>query len=206
MWAYFGFDKKPGFCYNVFRNANYFPKKVLQRTKINHQITAPEVRVISEEGEQIGVLKTSEALKLALDNGLDLVEVSPLAKPPVVKLIDIAKFRYQQKKMEQQQKKKAKRTEVKTIWLSVRISDHDMQVKAKKVDEFLTDGDVVKIELRMRGREQAYGDLGRQQVEKFTSMLTHAFKTESPIKRMGGTWSVTISASKELPPKTPKAS
>jgi translation initiation factor IF-3 len=168
----------------------------LLKTKVNHQITAPEVRVVNEEGQQVAIMKTSEALKLAIENGLDLVEISPQARPPVVKIIDFAKFKYQQKKAEQQQKKNAKKTEVKTIWISVRISDHDMEIKAKKVTEFLTDGDVVKIELRMRGREQAYGDLGRQQLLKFLSIITHPYRIEVPVKRMGGTWSVFIAPSK----------
>lgn len=168
----------------------------MQKTRINHQITAPEVRLINDLGEQIGVMKTSEALALSLEHGLDLVEVSPMAKPPVVKLIDFAKYKYQQKKLEQQQKKNAKKTEVKTIWLSVRISEHDMQVKAKKVTEFLTDGDLVKIELRMRGREQAYGELGHKQLQLFLTFITQVYKVEVPIKRMGGTFSVTIAPSK----------
>lgn len=171
----------------------------MQKTRINHQITAPEVRVINEEGEQIGVMSTGEALKIAVENGLDLVEVSPLARPPVVKLIDIAKFRYQQKKLEQQQKKKAKKTEMKTIWLSVRISEHDMQIKAKKVAEFLEEGDMVRIELRMRGREQAFGDLAQKQLSTFLTLITHPYRTEIPLKRMGGTFSVTVAPSKETP-------
>ena len=141
-------------------------------------------------------MSTSEALKLALDNGLDLVEVSPVANPPVAKLIDFAKYKYQQKKLEQQQKKKAKKTEVHTIWLSMRISEHDMQIKAKKVMEFLADGDLVKVELRMRGREQAFGDQGRQQLQIFITMLTTPHRIEVPMKRMGGTWSVTVAPSK----------
>lgn len=162
------------------------------KVKLNHQIKAPTLRVISEDGEQIGIMKTSEALALAQEHGLDLVEVSPVAQPPVAKLIDFAKYKYQQKKMEQQQKKKAKKTEVKTIWLSVRISEHDMQIKANKVMEFLTDGDLVRIELRMRGREQAYGELGRQQLANFLKLITVPNKIEVPMKRMGGTWSVTL--------------
>ncbi len=166
------------------------------KTRINHQIKAPELRVINEEGQQVGILKTSAALALALENGLDLVEVSPNANPPVAKLIDFAKFRYQQKKMEQQQKKNAKKVEVKTIWLSVRISEHDMGIKAKKVSEFLGDGDLVKIELRMRGREQAYGDLGQKQISTFLTLITTPYRVEVPIKRMGGTFSVTVAPTK----------
>lgn len=166
------------------------------KTRINHQINVPEVRVINDQGEQIGVMKTSAALALALEHGLDLVEVSPQARPPVVKLIDFAKFRYQQKKAEQQQKKNATKTQVKTIWISVRISEHDMQIKAKKITEFLQDGDLVRIELRMRGREQAYGELGRQQLDKFTKMIAVPNRVEVPLKRMGGTWSITIAPTK----------
>ena len=166
------------------------------KTRINHQIKAAEVRVVSENGEQIGVMRLSEALVLANEHGLDLVEVSPLANPPVCKLIDFAKFRYQQKKLEQQQKKNAKKVELKTIWISMRISEHDMQIKANKVMEFLKDGDVVKVELRMRGREQAYGDIGRQNLEKFLTQLTSPYRVEVPLKRMGGTWSVTVAPTK----------
>ncbi len=166
------------------------------KTRINHQIKAANLRLISESGEQIGIMTTSQALQLALEHGMDLVEVSPNAQPPVAKLIDIAKFRYQQKKMEQQQKKKAKKIEVKTIWISVRISEHDMLIKAKKIMEFLAEGDLVKIELRMRGREQAYGELGQKQLQTFLSKISSPYRVEVPTKRMGGTFSVTVARSK----------
>jgi translation initiation factor IF-3 len=168
----------------------------VQKTRVNHQIKAATVRVISEEGKQIAVMKLSEALTLANEHGLDLVEVSPLANPPVCKLIDIAKFRYQQKKMEQQQKKNAKKIELKTIWISMRISEHDMQIKAGKVSEFLNEGNVVKVELRMRGREQAFGDLGYKHLQKFLTFIAAAHRIEVPTKRMGGTWSITVAPSK----------
>lgn len=171
------------------------------KTRINHQIKAQSVRVVNEVAEQIGVMTLSQALQLAHDNGLDLVEVSPNANPPVVKLIDFAKWKYQQKKMEQQQKKNVKKTEVKTIWISMRISDHDMDIKAKKINEFLSNGDLVKIELRMRGREQAYGELGRQNLMKFLGFVTHPHKIEVPIKRMGGTFSLTVVPAKAAPNK-----
>ena len=164
----------------------------MHKVSLNHQIKAPTLRVINEEGEQIAVLKLSEALALAHEHGLDLVEIAPNANPPVAKLIDFAKYKYQQKKLEQQQKKNAHKTEVKTIWISVRISEHDMEIKAGKVTEFLGDGDIVKIELRMRGREQAYGDLGRQNLQKFLTFIKIPYRIEVPLKRMGGTWSLTV--------------
>ncbi len=168
----------------------------MQRYKLNHQISAPEVRVINEAGEQIGVLKLSEALALSEEHGLDLVEISPGAKPPVVKLIGYDKFRYQQKKMEQEQKKKAKKIEVKTIRLSPRIGQHDMEFRAKQTNEFLTDGDLVRVELRMRGREQAYANLAEQQIKTFQTLLTVPFRIEVPVKRMGPTLSMTLAPQK----------
>ena len=171
-------------------------KSLVLKVRLNHQIKAPQLRVINEEGEQVGIMPTSQALALALQHGLDLVEVSPVANPPVAKLIDFAKYKYQQKKMEQQQKKKAKKTEVKTIWLSMRISSHDMSIKAKKVTDFLAEGDLVRIELRMKGREQAYGELGRKQLQDFLAFITSPNRIEVPMKRMGGTWSLTVAPSK----------
>ena len=169
----------------------------MQKTRINHQIKAPSIRLVNEEGEQVGIMTLSAALQLGQEHGLDLVEVSPNAQPPVVKLIDFAKWKYQQKKLEQQQKKHAKKTEVKTIWISMRISEHDMQIKANKVSEFLGEGDLVKIELRMRGREQAYGNLGQENLKKFLGFVTHPYRVEVPMKRMGGTFSLTLAPSKE---------
>ena len=168
----------------------------MQKTRVNHQITASEVRVINESGEQIGIMKLSEALRLAQEHGLDLVEIASHASPPVVKIIDFAKFKYQQKKAETLQKKNAKKTEVKTIRISMRISDHDMGIKAKKVSEFLTDGDLVRLELRMRGREQAFGELAKQNLEKFLKLIEAPHRIEIPLKRMGGTFSVVVASAK----------
>ena len=141
-------------------------------------------------------MSLSEALTLAGEHGLDLVEVSPNAQPPVAKLIDFAKFRYQQKKAEQQAKKKAKKVEIKTLRLSARIGEHDLQVKAKQAGEFLTNGDLVRVELRMRGREQAFASLAENQIKAFQTAITVPFRVEVPQKRMGNTISVTLAPSK----------
>lgn len=168
----------------------------MQKTRINHQIQAAEVRLVTEDGEQLGVMALSAALKLADEHGLDLVEVSPNAKPPVAKLIDFAKFRYQQKKAEQQQKKKAKKVEIKTIRLSVRISEHDLLTKAKQADGFLEEGNLVRVELRMRGREQAFANLAESQVKNFETRLVQPHRTEVPLKRMGHSLSATYAPNK----------
>ncbi len=163
-----------------------------QNTKVNHQIQAQEVRLINDEGEQLGIFPLSEALKLAEEHGLDLVEISPQAKPPVVKLISFDKYKYQLKKQEQQQKKKVKKIEVKTVRLSVKIAAGDIQTKARKTDEFLTDGDWVKVELRMRGREQAFLDVAEKQIQTFRNSLTVPYRIEVEPKKMGNTLSMTI--------------
>jgi translation initiation factor IF-3 len=173
----------------------------LIKTRFNHQITAPEVRVINDEGEQLGIFKIGEALNLAEEHGLDLVEISPNAKPPVVKLIGYDKYRYQQKKMEQQQKKNAKKIEVKTIRLSAKIADHDIATKARQADGFLLDGDLVKVELRMRGREQAFVEIAEQHIKAFQDKLTGSYRVEVPPKRMGGTLSMTLAPTKLTPSK-----
>jgi translation initiation factor IF-3 len=164
----------------------------MQKTKVNHQITAPEVRLIDDEGQQLGILPLSEALKLADEHGMDLVEISPQAKPPVVKLISFDKFKYQQKKLEQQQKKKVKKVEMKTVRLSTKIATHDILTKARKADEFLTDGDWVKVELRMRGREQAFLDVAEKQIVAFRNALTVPYRVEVEPRKMGNTLTLTV--------------
>lgn len=164
----------------------------MQTSRVNHQITAPELRLINDEGEQLGIMPLSEALKLAEEHGLDLVEISPQAKPPVVKLISYDKFKYQQKKLEQQQKKKVKKVEVKTVRLSTKIATHDILTKARQADGFLTDGDWVKVELRMRGREQAFIDVAEKQIEAFREALTVPYRVEVEPKKMGNTLTLTV--------------
>lgn len=168
----------------------------MQPNRINHQIKAPEVRLVTEDSEQLGIYSIGDALRLADEHGLDLVEISPQAKPPVVKLISYDKYKYQLKKLEQSQKKKAKKIEVKTVRLSAKIALNDIKTKARQADEFLTDGDLVKVELRMRGREQAFLDLAEKQIEMFKSSVTVPFRVESASKRMGNTLTATLAPTK----------
>ncbi len=156
----------------------------MQKTRINNQIRVPEVRVIDEAGQQLGIMKTADALALAQERELDLIEVSPQAQPPVVKLINFDKFRYHQKKLEQQQKKKIKKIDVKGIRLSLRISEHDLGIKAKKALEFLAEGHKVKVDLLMRGREQAHPEMGFEVVKKFLTFIP-AYITEAAPKKQG---------------------
>lgn len=123
---------------------------------INEQIRDKEVRVIGEDGEQLGVMPTKEALKLAEEAGVDLVKIAPTAKPPVCKIVDYGKFKYEQTRKEKEAKKKQKTVEIKEIRLSPNIDTNDLNTKINAARKFISKGDRVKITLRFRGREMAH--------------------------------------------------
>lgn len=142
-----------------------------KQTQINEDIRATEVRVIDENGEMRGVMSLDEALALAEQADLDLVNVSPNAEPPVCKILDFGKFRYEQQKKEKMAKKNQHVTEIKEIRLSPSIEDHDVQVKAKTAIKFLQDGDKLKVSLRFRGRERDYTQLGYEVMKQFADIV-----------------------------------
>ncbi len=133
---------------------------------MNHDIRAHELRVIDETGRQLGILSKTEALRLASEKSLDLVEISPEANPPVAKIVDWGKFNYQKTKLLQKNKKSSKILDVKQMRLGLKISDNDLLIKLKKIDKFLDIGHKVKITLVYKGREQAHKDIGFQLADK----------------------------------------
>lgn len=139
---------------------------------MNHAIRAQELRVIDENGNQLGVIRKSEALAAAERAGLDLVEVSPGANPPVAKIIDWGKYNYQKTKQLQQQKKQQKSVDIKQIRLGMRIGDHDLEIKLNKARKFLEAGNKVKIMLLYRGRENAHKELGFVLFDRITENLS----------------------------------
>ena len=139
---------------------------------INDAIRASEVRVISGDGEQLGIMSKRDALAQAEEKNLDLVCVSPNAKPPVCKILDYGKYRYELQKREKEAKKKQHTTEVKEFRLSVFIGDHDIEVKANTATKFLKNGDKVKVSLRFRGRERDYKDKGFDVMNKFADEVS----------------------------------
>ena len=149
-----------------------------QGPAINDRINAKSVRVISEKGEMVGVLETREAIKMAFDQGLDLVQVSPNASPPVCKIIDYGKYKYQLQKKQAEAKKKQKTFEVKEVKLRPGIEDHDYEVKLKSIQRFLNEGDKVKITLRFKGREMAYQQRGMKVLKKLESEIESLAKIE----------------------------
>ena len=139
---------------------------------INEQITDSELRVIDENGQMIGIMSAQEALALAEEKELDLVKVSPEAKPPVCKILDYGKFRYEMSKKEKESKKNQNVTQVKEMRTSVRVQDHDLETKVKSVRKMLEGGDKVKISVRFRGREMAYIDAGKDLLFKIKDLLS----------------------------------
>jgi translation initiation factor IF-3 len=138
---------------------------------LNQEIRANLLRVIDEDGKQIGVLSKEEALRLANEKDLDLVEISPEAKPPVVKIVDWGKFNYQKTKSLQKNKKSNKILEIKQIRLGLKISDNDLQIKVKKSLKFLETGHKVKFIIIYKGREQAHKELGFKLAEKIINIF-----------------------------------
>ncbi|BCS54236.1 translation initiation factor IF-3 [Geobacter sp. SVR] len=146
---------------------------------INNAIRAAEVRVIGADSEQLGVIPTSKALELAAQLELDLVEVSPTAVPPVCRIMDYGKFKYQQSKKQQEAKKKQIHVEVKEIKLRPKTDDHDLMFKVKHVRRFLEEGNKAKVTLVFRGREITHMDIGRAVIQRFAAELEDIAVIES---------------------------
>ena len=138
---------------------------------INERIRDREVRLVSESGEQLGIMSSREALKLARETDLDLVKIAPNAKPPVCKIIDYGKYRYELARKEKEAKKKQKTMEVKEVRLSPNIDTNDLNTKANQARKFITKGDKVKVTLRFRGREMAHVNYSKQILDSFYEKL-----------------------------------
>ncbi len=152
---------------------------------MNLTITAPEVRVVGSDGNQVGVMSANEALKLAKDDGLDLVEVSPTATPPVCRIMDYGKFRFEESKKAQVAKKKQKQIHVKEIKFRPGTDIGDYQVKLRNLIRFLTDGDKAKVTMRFRGREMAHKELGMHLLKRVENDLVEYGTVEQAPKFEG---------------------
>ena len=146
--------------------------------RYNQFIQAPKVRVIDENGENLGVMYTREAFEQAQEIGLDLVEISPGADPPVAKFLDIGRYKYEAQKKANEQRKRQKTQEIKEIKMRPNIDDHDYQTKMKKVVEFIEEGDKVKLTLRFRGREMAHNQLGMAVLQRVAEDTSQIAKVE----------------------------
>lgn len=157
----------------------------MEKVLINNFIKAKEVRVIAEDGTQMGIMNIFAAIELAKSKGLDLVQVTEKVTPPICKITNYGKYLYSQQKKERKIKVNTKVTKLKEIQLGFNISPHDIEVKAKRAQNFLADGDKVKVALNLRGREKAMGDIAKKKVEFFFTELNKLIpiKTERELKR-----------------------
>ena len=147
--------------------------------RFNEFIVSPKVRVIDQDGENLGVMYTREAMEQAREVGLDLVEVSPNADPPVAKFLDVGKFKYEAQKKANLARKSQKTQEIKEIKMRPNIDDHDYDTKMKKVAEFIEDGDKVKVTMRFRGRELSHGQLGMNVLQRVAEQVQEIAKVEA---------------------------
>ena len=152
---------------------------------INEQIRDREIRLIGEDGQQLGIMSSRDAMKLAKDAGLDLVKIAPTAKPPVCKIVDYGKFRYEQARREKEAKKKQKVIEVKELRLSPNIDTNDLNTKVNNARKFLEKGDKVKVTLRFRGREMAHMSKSKYILDDFAESLKDIATIDKPSKVEG---------------------
>lgn len=162
-----------------------------RRPRSNYQIRTPQVLVIDENGEKLGVLNTQEAIKMAQDKGLALVEIAPQQNPPIARIMDFGKWLYEKEKSEKKKMKGAK-TEVKMMRIGLVTNPHDLEIKARKIDEFIKEGHKVQIELRLKGRQIMMKDLGREKIKKFLEFIKEPVEPESQIKSQGRSLSIII--------------
>ena len=152
---------------------------------INEEIRDPEVRLIDENGGQLGIVAIREAQALADQRNLDLVKIAPGSNPPVCKLMDYGKYRFEMAKREKEQRKNQKIIEIKEVRLSATIDLHDMEVKAKATRKFLSDGNKVKVSIRFRGRQITHGDIGLDVMSQFHGMVQDVAVIERPARQEG---------------------
>ena len=155
------------------------------RLRLNNQIRASNVQVIGPEGEKLGVMPLHQALQIAQERDFDVVEVGPTATPPLVKILDYGKYLYQKERREKGSGKSAGQ-EVKTVQIGFRTGIHDMQVRATQAEKFLQKGHLVKLELKLRGREKGMAPLGREKLKKFLTIITEPFEPEGELKSFPG--------------------
>ncbi len=149
--------------------------------RINEEVRVREIRLVSSDGQQLGVVPVKEGLRIAVEQGLDLVEVAPQAKPPVCRIMDYGKYKYEQSKRDREARKKQKVISIKELKLRPKIEEHDFQVKVKNAQRFLLDGDKVKVTLMFRGREISHADLGRSlSLKLFKTLEDQAIMEREP--------------------------
>ena len=160
--------------------------------ELNEEINDKEIRLIGSEGEQLGIMSSAEALKIADEQGLDLVKISPQATPPVCKLMNYGKFRFEQSKREKEAKKNQHVVEIKEIRMSPGIDVGDFNTKLKNAQKFIADGNRVKVSVRFRGREMAHTEIGTELLDRFADQCTEVANLDKPAKMEGRMMSIVL--------------
>ncbi|MGB4420461.1 MAG: translation initiation factor IF-3 [Candidatus Saccharimonadales bacterium] len=167
-------------------------QKIGNLIRINQEIKANQLRVIGPSGDQMGIMSRSEALKVAEDAGVDLIEISPNADPPVAKVLDWGKYQYQKMKEQQKNRKHSKATDLKQIRLGLKIGLNDLEIKLRKIREFLSEGHKVKIMIFYKGREMAHQEIGYEMIEKIISKLEDCAIVEQTPQMTGRNLSIVV--------------
>lgn len=166
----------------------YFSEVLNISTKemqLNEEIRDKEIRVVTDDGEQLGIMSAADALKIAAQRNLDLVKIAPQAKPPVCKIMDYGKYRFEMQKREKEAKKNQHQIDIKEVQLSLNIDTHDLETKANHANKFLSKGNKVKVAIRFRGREMAHPERGLEIMAKFAEMCSETGVIEKPAKLEG---------------------
>lgn len=163
----------------VFVSTSACEASINEKTRVNQQIRISPVRVISPSGEQLGILPVEQALSLALEQGLDLVEVAPMARPPVCRIMDYGKFKYEEQRKAREARKKQHHVQIKEVKMRPGIEEHDFEFKSRHARRFLEEGNKVKLTMMFRGRQVAHPEIGRQVLERFSQELTDVAKIEA---------------------------
>ena len=178
-------DGRPSAFFMFHSREGTIISKDSKELRINEEIRCKEVRLIDDAGEQLGVMAPRDAAKVASEKGLDLVEIAPNANPPVCRIMDYGKYKYEQSKREKEAKKNQKVISVKEVKLRPNIEEHDFLTKAKNASKFLAAGDKVKVTIMFRGREITHPELGQELCERFAEELSTVAKVEKPAKVEG---------------------
>ena len=191
---------------DVFIRTFYFPEVLTIANavhQINEEILDKEVRLIGDQGEQLGIMSAKEALKIATEREMDLVKIAPGSNPPVCKVMDYGKFRFEQTKKEKEAKKNQRVIEIKEIRMSPGIGENDFNTKLKNGQKFLNDGDRVKVSVRFRGREMAHTEIGEQLLKDFAAKCADIATLDKNPKLEGRNMSMFLSPKPQTPAKKP---
>lgn len=163
-----------------------------KRYKLNHQIKYPKLRVIINDGENLGVITTQEALRIATGKELDLVLITDKSDPPIAKILDFNKFLYEENKKNSQSKAKSKKSKLKEFRFGPTVADDFIEMRVARAKEFIEDGNRVKFTVLLRGRQKAYPNIGREKLEKIVLLMADKAKPEEQVKQLGGSLFVTF--------------